>query len=656
MYTLQLRIAFLLAIMFLGHCGFGWCCTACLEQTTQNQAYILPVVTWNLDEQFQLLNRDIPPRNVVPQLEIIPKHLTGFSATEWRFSLKPQTHLTPTIITDLSSADLDIVFPNSRPINLHWSEGSHGLASDFQPHTEKLHSGNTRTFESIGGRSSDGVMPYFHIENGDGGLIIAIGWSGDWVCSLSKHPNEDHEASRLRITAGLKHKELRANNTVPLQLPSILVMSYRGDQFAGRNQFRRLMLHHFSPTNFAAKELMPIAASVHGMIAFNDTNESNLEATLERITSLKLPINTYWVDAGWNQSGFPGGQGNLDHDLLRFPKGFTRLGEKVEQNGLRFLLWFEPERVMQGTQIERDHPSWLLKPSRTSDEFRYFENDGFFLFNLANAEARKWMLEKISRQISDWRVRIYRQDANIAPGFFWHTNLEEADVAMLEVEYINGLYWFLDELQKRHPELIIDGCAAGGRRLDFEMLRRSVVLWRSDSCWGDKEYPRNVQAMTMGLSQWIPLHGLGAASSSVISLRSGLGGCGSFAINYNDPNDVDSLRKHLDRYLPIRHLFTGDFYPLTNWSLNPNQTIAFQFHDSSSETGIIQLFFGDERSAVPMRLFPKGLQAQRIYNLSCWDKKLTAQVTGNQLMKEGIMLPNQGGGNAVVLEYRPVEQ
>lgn len=397
---------------------------------------------------------------------------------------------------------------------------------------------------------------------------------------------------------------------------------------------------------------MPIAASVHGMIGFNDTNESNLEATLERITSLKLPIDTYWVDAGWNQSGFPGGQGNLDHDLLRFPNGFTRLGEKVEQNGLRFLLWFEPERVMQGTQIERDHPSWLLKPSRTSDEFRYFENDGFFLFNLANAEARKWMLEKISRQISDWRVRIYRQDANIAPGFFWHTNLEEADVAMLEVEYINGLYWFLDELQKRYPELIIDGCAAGGRRLDFEMLRRSVVLWRSDSCWGDKEYPRNVQAMTMGVSRWIPLHGLGAASSSIISLRSGLGGCGSFAINYNDPNDVESLRKHLDRFLPIRHAYTGDFYPLSNWSLNPNDPIAFQFHDTSSETGIIQLFFGDEQSDASRKLFPKGLQTDRIYDLYDWDKTFTARLTGSQLMRDGILLDEQERADAVVLEYR----
>jgi alpha-galactosidase len=654
MHTFRLRIAILLVTIFLGQSRLGWCFARCSDKESPKQHDHPAPITWQLNEQFQLLDPDVPPRNVVPQIDITARHLTVHRATEWRLSLKPQTLPSPTIITDLSSANLDVIFPSSRPLNLHWNTGSHGLASDFEPHSEELQSENTRTFESIGGRSSDGVMPFFHVENGEGGFIFAIGWSGDWICSLTEQPSEGEESSRLRITAGLKHKVLRANNEVPLQLPSILVMSYQGDQLVGQNQFRQMMLQHFSPPNFTAKELMPIAASVHGMIGFNDTTESNLTSTLEHVSSLSLPIDTYWIDAGWNQSGFPSGQGNPNHDTLRFPNGFTDIGKRVDQKGLRFLLWFEPERVMRGTQIEKDHPSWLLTPSRTTEEFRYFENDGFFLFNLANTEARTWMLEKISRQITDWRVRIYRQDANIAPSFFWHTNLDEADTAMLEVEYINGLYLFLDDLQRKHPELIIDGCAAGGRRLDFEMLRRSVVLWRSDSCWGDKEYPRNVQAMAMGLSRWLPLHGLGSASSSMASMRSGLGACGSFAINYNDSGAVESLKKHLDRFLPIRHVFSGDFYPLSKWSLKPNEPIAFQFHDSKSQSGIIQLFFEYEQRDAPMQLFPKGLQADRIYDLYDWDDKISVQATGKQLMRDGIMIPELKDINAVIFEYRPV--
>jgi alpha-galactosidase len=310
---------------------------------------------------------------------------------------------------------------------------------------------------------------------------------------------------------------------------------------------------------------------------------------------------------------------------------------------------------MRNSQIAKEHPEWLLKPSKTTDEFRYFENDGFYLFNLAKPEARNWMLNQISEQLTDWRVRIYRQDANIAPAFFWHTDVPPEDAAMLEVEYINGLYSFLDDLQKKHPELIIDGCAAGGRRLDFEMLRRSVVLWRSDSCWGDQEYPRNVQAMTMGLSRWLPLHGLGSASSSTESLRSGLGSCGSFAINYNDSNAVLSLRQHLERYLTIRHVFSGDFYPLTKWTLNPDEPLAFQFHGSESESGLIQFFWSEKQKHAPMRLFPKGLQPESNYILEDWNSESSLRVTGEHLMRDGIALPERKNENAIILQYRLVK-
>jgi hypothetical protein len=46
---------------------------------------------------------------------------------------------------------------------------------------------------------------------------------------------------------------------------------------------------------------------------------------------------------------------------------------------MRFLAWFEPERAMRGTWLEREHPDWLLKPTGTPDRLRYQERDGFYL-------------------------------------------------------------------------------------------------------------------------------------------------------------------------------------------------------------------------------------------------------------------------------------
>ncbi|HNS22538.1 MAG TPA: hypothetical protein PKH24_18690 [Sedimentisphaerales bacterium] len=64
--------------------------------------------------------------------------------------------------------------------------------------------------------------------------------------------------------------------------------------------------------------------------------------------------------------------------------------------------------------------------------------------------------------------------------------------------------------------------------------------------------------MTYGLSLWLPLHGLGAAASDDIALRSGMGACASFAINFRDPQAVAALQSHLDRQVTVRPLFAAD--------------------------------------------------------------------------------------------------
>ena len=190
--------------------------------------------------------------------------------------------------------------------------------------------------------------------------------------------------------------------------------------------------------------------------------------------------------------------------------------------------------------------------------------------------------------------------------------------------------------------------------MDFEMMRRSVVLWRSDSCWGDATYPRNVQNMTLGLSHWIPLHGLGAAASDSIALRSGMGACSSFAMNYRDPGAVDSLRAHLERYLPARHLFLEDFYPLFDFQEDPKAWVAFQFHSPGQQQGIVQAFRGaaDTESQIHLKL--NGVQPEKRYVITNWDKPSEVQVvTGEQLLKHGIEVSCAAQqGCAVVVTYR----
>ncbi len=160
--------------------------------------------------------------------------------------------------------------------------------------------------------------------------------------------------------------------------------------------------------------------------------------------------------------------------------------------------------------------------------------------------------------------------------------------------------------------------------------------------------------MTSGLSHWLPLHGLGAAPANPIALRSGMGACSSFAINYRDAEAVASLREHLKRYLPIRHLFTKDFYPLTDPSDDPANWLPFQFHDPDKNAGVLQVFRGTSDAESQTTLKLQGLESERLYTITDWDEpESPSTMTGEQLMTTGVEFSAEANlALARVLEYR----
>ena len=585
----------------------------------------------------------VPLRETIPGLRIETQAYPDQAATEWQFRLRAPTAGESPLYENLKSADFEVAFPSGAPVTLHWSKGSHSDPGDFEPKTETLTTGKTFSLESFGGRSSDGVMPYFNLSSEGGGLIVAIGWTGDWKASFTL----DNDG-KVRVVAGLKRTRFRLAPGEEVRLPSIVAMNYRGDQMAGQNQFRRLMLKQFTPQNHPPMTLMPVQAGVHGIFPFNGTSEEKLVKLAHDIAALKLPLDCYHLDAGWNEGGFPFGQGNPQADPVRFPHGLAPVGAAVRQTGMRFLAWFEPERAMRGTWLHREHPEWLLRPTGTPERLRYQERDGFHLLDLGNPEARKWAIDSISAEISRSELSFYRQDFNLYPAYFWHTDEKPDEIGLREIRHINGLYAFLDELARRHPGLILDNCAAGGRRLDFEMMRRCIVLWRSDSTWGAKTFPQNVQAMTHGLSYWLPLHGLGAAATDDLALRSGMGACGGFSINYRDPKAVLALRKHLERFLEIRPIFTGDYYPLTAHSLDKTAWIAWQFHRADLNETLVQAFRRPESTSETLTVKLQGLIPQQRYEVENFDGGKEVR-TGAELMQGHVITLREKPGSAVLL-------
>lgn len=123
------------------------------------------------------------------------------------------------------------------------------------------------------------------------------------------------------------------------------------------------------------------------------------------------------------------------------------------------MVWFEPERVIRGTQWAVEHPDWML-------DIPEHNNDTYLLFDLGNPEACHWMSKYIGDMLEENGIDYYRQDFNMQPDIYWAANDEPGRTGMKEIRHIEGLYYFWDYLLSRFPNLLIDNCASGGRRID----------------------------------------------------------------------------------------------------------------------------------------------------------------------------------------------
>ena len=600
-----------------------------------------------LNRQYRVEQAGVLPRAVKPShVEVRRAAYSDFDAYLWELSAHAPSG--ESITLRAPAFQFVVCFPEASQLTAYGCLGSRSRADDFRPMEEVLAPGKALRFASAAGRSSDAVLPYFNLAAAGGGVIVAVGWSGDWQARFRRV-----DGHRVQVEAQLQRPILRLRAGEQLQLPSLLLMAYKGRWIHGQNRFRRLMVDRLRPPplDMPLLRLMPVAASVHGETPFNATSEQQMKDFVQRVARTGLPVDTVWLDAGWNLGGFPRGQGNIEPDPLRFPNGLAPVGRAVHKQKYRFLVWFEPERVMGGTWLDRTHPGWLLRPLPLRPEYRYLVDDEFRLLDLGKEAVRDWLFRWLANQIQTIGIDILRLDCNLPPAPYWDAVASEPGDGTAEVRHVSGLYWVLDQLRTRYPRLIIDICAQGGRRLDFEILRRGVPLWRSDSCWDDPAYPRNVQAMAYGLSLWLPLHGLGAASTDTVALRSGMGACVSFPINYRAPRAVEALRRHLRRYLAVRELFLGDFYPLTAWSLDPHRWLAYQYHQPERGRGLVLAFANSPQESTIIRL--QGLRSEAKYAVSDWDHPdRTVFVSGADLAAKGLVLPAVTGPQARVWEYR----
>ena len=580
-----------------------------------------------------------------------------FDAVDWVLHFKNCGKGNSPAIEKVNALDYSLRSERKGCFLLEHIKGSEAKFDDFTPYRDTLACDSTFVFSPARGRSSDGMAaPFFKISSPDEkGIVLAIGWTGTWTASFRGDGGKE-----VSMRSGMKNLNTYLYPGESIRTPLISVMFWEGaGEMTGNNKFRRFMLAHNIRNANGQNSCCPTFAGIGWSDPAPLTVRTGITAeiaicNIHRFQQLDLHPDAYWMDAGWytrnavhnSQMNWHYTSGTWRPDPERFPDGLRPIADEAHKAGAKFLVWFEPERANMYSDVWKMHPEWLL--AKPGDDF-------YHLFDFGNEEARKWMCSYIGDFIEESGIDFYRQDLCLEPAIYWKSNDEPGRTGMKELRHIEGLYAFLDYLIERFPNILIDNCASGGRRLDIEMYRRSIPLWRTDF-FNENRYEGS-QSHAYGLNLFLPVHALSMNSIDDYSFISSIGSVAIFnAPLFNNPKlNLEDYWKKAALYKDIQPYFYEDYYPLSGIGNKASNEIwlAMQMHRPSDGSGLVLAFRRKDAAEARYEVELEALEPGTQYEVTDILRE-TATIHSGAELSEGFEITLPNAPSAVLLRYSKV--
>ena len=563
------------------------------------------------------------------QVRVVGTIYSDRATCEWTVYVRNTGEKNSEVLADVLALDGEF---SARSPKVYYSTGSQSRADDFTMKKAFLLPTIPLNFYPVGGRPSDGYLPFFNVAGRSRGVVAAIGWTGEWKNDVEKTDDG------FRLEIGQREFNACLIPGEEIRTPRVSLTFYDSTSpMKGFHLFRGYLSACVAPQNLSRITSYVLADE------FSTLTAPELIEKANAIPEDKLAyFNNFWMDAGWYDydRSWADGVGTWSANKQKFPDSLIGIGDTAAQLGKNYLLWYEPERVRKDTYLYNEgekHGDWLIG----------LEGEDNYLWNLASDEAADFLIGYISAAIQENGVTVYRQDFNFEPLEYWQKADAEyygGRTGIAENRYVTNYYRYLDGLFENNPGLLMDNCSSGGRRLDLEMAARSVPLWRSDyNCDASRaDILEATQAMTYGLSFWLPNYGTSYYTQDEYAARSSI---------MPSCSTADGGSEFIGSYENIREEMLENYFPMTKGGAKASDVVAMQYGTPASGHALVYIREKVKDDSVDLCF--SGLSSDRLYVVTTPDDpSFTAEMSGSQLMKNGITVPAAEKRVALIYEYR----
>ncbi|KHL05408.1 alpha-galactosidase [Sinomonas humi] len=395
-----------------------------------------------------------------------------------------------------------------------------------------------------------------------------------------------------------------------------------------------------------------------------------------------LGVERFVLDDGWfrGRRDDHAGLGDWYVDETMWPDGLAPLIEAVTSRGMEFGLWVEPEMVNLDSDVAREHPEWISRPSAASPkdggrlprEWRHQH-----VLDLANPEAWQYVYDRLDALLRENDIAYLKWDQNrdlAEQGHAGRPSVHEQTLAA---------YRLFDALKAAHPRVEIESCSSGGGRVDLGILQRTDRVWASDcndalerqtiQRWTEAVLPPELVGAHVG-----PTHSHTTGRVHDISFRAITALFGHFGMEWDirqaTAAERETLRRAIALYKQHRDLLHSGVRINADLA-EPNLTLHGVVAHDGGEALFAAVALGSLSAEMPGRVGIPGLDPERTYRLAvalptpedadfvdsfiqtsppAWLSE-GATATGRFLAEVGLPLPILRPEHAILLHVTAVE-